>query len=71
MGALGFALDWINWMTCVTSVKFLVRFNGQLLDSFTLSQGLMQLDPLSLYLFLFVAEAMSLLIKDASDKGSL
>ena len=70
--AYGFDPIWINWiMTCVTSVKFSVRFNGHLLESFHPSRGLRQGDPLSPYLFLFVAEALSLLLKDACDKGGL
>ena len=72
MGALGFAPQWIKWvMTCVTSVKFAVRFNGQLLQSFSPSQGLRQGDHLSPYLFLFVAEALSLLLNDACARGVL
>ena len=40
LGALGFVPIWINWiMTCVTSVRFLVRFNGQLLQPFYPSYG--------------------------------
>ena len=58
-------------MTCVTSVKFAVRFNGQLLQSFSPSQGLRQGDHLSPYLFLFVAEALSLLLNDACARGVL
>ena len=43
MGALGFAPQWIKCvMTCVTSVKFAVRFNGQLLEYFSPSRGLRQ-----------------------------
>ena len=72
MGALGFAPTWINWiMACVTSVKFAVRFNGQLLETFSPTRGLRQGDPLSAYLFLFVAKALSLLLKDASTMGAL
>ena len=68
--AYGFAPIWINWiMTCVTTVKFSMHFNGQLLESFHPSRGLRQGDPLSPYLFLFVAEALSLLINDAAARG--
>jgi hypothetical protein len=70
--AMGFAAGWINWiMACVTSVKFSVRFNGQLLESFSPSYGIRQGDPLSPYLFLFVAEALLLLLQDACARGSL
>ena len=48
-----------------------MRFNGQLLDSFQPSRGLRQGDPLSLYMFLFVAEALSLLLNDASASGAI
>ena len=58
-------------MSCVTSVKLLVRFNGQLLEPFYPSCGLRQGEPLSPYLLLFVTEALSLLLKDACDKGVL
>ena len=72
LGALGFATGWINCiMACVTSVKFSMCFNGQLLESFTPSCGIGQGDPLSPYLFLFVAEALSLLSQDVCAKGTL
>ena len=72
MGALGFAPQWIKWvMTCVTSVKFAVHFNGQLLQSFSPSHGLRQGDHSSPYLFLFVAEALYLLLNDACARGVL
>ena len=72
LSALGFASGWIKWiMACVTSVKFSVRFNGQLLESFSPSCGIRQGDPISPYLFLFVAEALSLLLQNACTRGSL
>ena len=72
LGALGFAPMWINWiMTCVTTVKFDVRLNEQLLETFSPSCGLRQGDPLSRYLFLFVAEALSLLLQNACVNGTL
>ena len=56
-------------MTCVTSVRYTVKFNGTLLDSFAPSRGLQQGDPLSPFLFLFVADGLSALLKDGESKG--
>jgi hypothetical protein len=51
-------------MTCVTTVRYSVRFNNVALESFVPSRGLQQGDPLSPYLFLFVADGLSKLIHD-------
>lgn len=69
---LGFDERWIGWvMTCVTSVKFRVRCNGELLEPFAPSRGLRQGDPLSPYLFLFVADGLTSLLKKEVDGGNL
>jgi hypothetical protein len=53
---LGFNCSWVRWiMTCVTSVRFSIRFNGVPAEPFSPSRGLRQGD----YLFLFVADALS------------
>ena len=72
MQKLGFAHRWIGWiMTCVTTVRYNVKFNGTLLDSFALTRGLRQGDPLSPFLFLFFADGLSALLKDSERRGNL
>jgi hypothetical protein len=60
----GFAEVFIRWvMSCVKSVTYTVRLNGDLLQKFNPSRGLRQGDPLSPYLFLFVGEGLSRLLQ--------
>lgn len=72
MYKLGFAHQWVRWiMSCVTSVRFAVKFNGTLLSSFAPSRGLRQGDPLSPFLFLLVADGLSLLLEEKVEQGDL
>ena len=72
MQKLGFTRRWVDWiMTCVTSVRYSVKFNGAILDSFAPSRGLRQSDPVSPYLFLFVADGLSALINQSIEDGRL
>jgi hypothetical protein len=61
---LGFQSQWVQWiMKCVTTVRYSVRLNNVLLDSFVPSRDLCQGDSLSPYLFLFVADGLSKLLQ--------
>jgi hypothetical protein len=72
LAKLGFHSKWVRWvMACVTTVRYSIRFNGHMLDSFSPSRGIRQGDPLSPYLFLFVADGLSSLIRQEIQSRSL
>jgi hypothetical protein len=72
MQRMGFSRRWVDWiMACVTSVSYRVKFNGNLLDSFSPSRGLRQGDPLSPFLFLFVADGLSTLLQNAVETNQI
>jgi hypothetical protein len=72
LAKLGFHSQWIRWvMACVTTVRYSIRFNGHMLDPFTPTRSLRQGDPLSPYLFLFVADGLSCLIRKEIEDAAL
>ena len=70
MQKMGFSHRWIDWtMTCGTSVRYTLKLNGTSLDSFAPSLGLRQGDPLSPFLFLFIADGISAILRNRVNSG--
>lgn len=69
---MGFDQQWMHLiMACVSSVTYTVRFNGASTEEFVPWRGLRQGDPLSPYLFLLMAEGLTLMLKGAKERGDL
>lgn len=67
--AFGFHPDWISWvMSCVTTSSFFVLLNGSPSPTFSASRRLRQGDPLSLYLFILLAEGLGKLLRQYKDR---
>ena len=68
----GFDVAWVKKvMACVTSVRFSMRINGELTDTFKPSRGLRQGDPVSPYIFLFIAEGLSKILESVVHNQEL
>lgn len=69
---LGFDSVWIDWVKqCVCTVKYSIYVNGAQVCNVIPYRGLRQGDPLSPYLFLFVADVFSIIIQKAIQNKSL
>ncbi|XP_059431505.1 uncharacterized protein LOC132165008 [Corylus avellana] len=72
MRRLGFDLRWINLiMMCVTTVQYAVVVNGRPCGRIKPQRGLRQGDPISPYLFILCAEALSAMLSQANEEGAL
>lgn len=70
MRKMGFSVTWIELiMECVRIVSYAFLVNGQPVGNIRPSRGIRQGDPLSPYLFILCAEALSSLITQAIQKG--
>lgn len=69
---LGFDSRWVNLIIrCISLVSFSILINGEKKGKFVSKRGLSQGDPLSPYLFLFIAEGLSHLILEANKNKRL
>jgi len=72
MRRMGFASKWCSLiMQCITTVHFSILINGQPTEKFTPSRGIRQGDPISPYLFIICAEALSSLLSQVAISGWL
>jgi hypothetical protein len=70
MRKMGFDEQWISLiMRCVTTVKFQVKVNGELLPQFTPSRGIRQGDPISPYYSCYVEKVFHLSSEVTMEDG--
>ncbi|XP_059073808.1 uncharacterized protein LOC131874443 [Cryptomeria japonica] len=66
----GFSHSWVKWVfSCIYSTHFSVFLNGSPTGFFSSSEGVRKGDPLSPFLFILLAEALSRAISDARSSG--
>ncbi|GJY88753.1 putative RNA-directed DNA polymerase [Tanacetum coccineum] len=72
MMPIGFGKKWCKWIHgCLSSASISVLVNGPPNNEFSMKRGLCQGDPLYLFLFLIVAEALQVLTLEACEKRDL
>ena len=69
---MGFHERWVNLiMECISTVQFKILHEGKELSPIIPQRGLRQGDPLSTYLFIICAEALSSLIQAKEKEGQI
>ncbi|KAJ9538630.1 LOW QUALITY PROTEIN: hypothetical protein OSB04_031363 [Centaurea solstitialis] len=70
MRSMGFGEKCIRWIrACLESSKISILVNGSPTGEFKVSKGLRQGDPISPFLFVIVAEALNVAMKELIGKG--
>jgi len=70
--AFGFDNQWIKWiLALIKSTRFSILINGSPAYPFSPSQGIIQGDPLSPFLFVILMEGLSRLICKAKEEGKI
>lgn len=70
--AYGFHIDWVNMvMKLITSVSYQYKVNGFASSTLIPQRGLRQGDPLSPYIFILAADALSHMINKALDQNRI
>lgn len=70
--AYGFCLEWVKLvMQLVSTVSYKFKVNGIINEKIIPKRGLRQGDPLSPYLFILAADALSHMIKQGLHEGRL
>lgn len=72
MAKLGFSDKWINLvMKCVTTVSYRIKVNDEYTYTVRPQRGLRQGDPVSPFLFIICAEALSAMLQQAEIDGKI
>lgn len=72
MEKMGFATTFVDLiMLCMSSMRYFLAANGNLLGLYLNERGLHQGNPLSPYLVIIGAEGLSVLIKNRERSGTL